>query len=141
MENFAVDNSAINEEIKRLERKLKDVKVKRRNTKDAQDNLEEFVIKLDKQAKEIDRSLNGTIKNIESRLVNINPKSRFKDNYLAVAKTKIFNADTNNVLQEVRDAIRKTKGKILSLDDDISVYDGKISELENEIRLLRQKLK
>lgn len=141
MENFVVDNSAINEEINRLERKLRDVKGKRKNTKDAQDNLEEFVIKLDKQAKEIDRSLNGTIKNIESRLVNINPKSRFKDNYLAVAKTKIFNADTNNVLQEVRDAIRKTKGKILSLDDDISVYDGKISELENEIRLLRQKLK
>lgn len=141
MENFVVDNSAINEEIKRLERKLRDVKGKRKNTKDAQDNLEEFAIKLDKQAKEIDRSLNETLKNIESRLANINPKSRFKDNYLAAAKTKIFNVDTNNVLQEVRDAIRKTNRKILSLDDDISVYDGKISELENEIRLLRQKLK
>ena len=64
MENIVVDNSAINEEIKRLERKLRDVKGKRKNTKDAQDNLEEFAIKLDKQAKEIDRSLNETLKNI-----------------------------------------------------------------------------
>lgn len=130
----------IESELARLNRQLNSYKSKKQKTENEMREIEYIIEKIRIKTHEIEDGLQETLNNIEKKLKLINQRSRFRIRHLDNAKSILLNSTSSNALQSMRDSEKKATDKYWTLDNKLSGYCVKISELESEINVLKQQL-
>lgn len=127
----------IEAEILRLKAELTDYKVKKKFADSELNKMEDVLGKIRKKEREIEEGLYESLRKIEQKLERVNPKSKFRVNYLKDAKSHLFGSKSSAALQETRDAQSRVKKKIFAQEDKIEGYKAKIKKLEARIEELK----
>lgn len=130
----------IEAEILLLKKELSEYKWKKKIAESKLEEMEDILQKIRKKEREIEEGLHESIRTIERKLELVNPKSKFRTNYLKEAKSFLLSSRSYAALDETREAQARLKRKIFSQDDKIDYYKTKIRKLESRIDELKNQL-
>lgn len=127
-------------ELRSLERQLRDCNNGLQNAESEQKDLISAIEKIHKKTTEVENGLQDTMRNIDQRLSNVNPRSKFRARYREQAQKLLFSSNSSSALDELRASERQANNKCLEYDDIIADYRSKISRLKNRIEEIKRTL-
>lgn len=101
---------------------------------------EDALATLKKKDEEIKQGLERTMRKIDSKLKNVNKKSRFRIRYRDEAYKRVYGPSSKRALQMLADDIKTGNIKIEELENNVARYKREINDLERRIREKRMQL-
>lgn len=127
-------------ELHHLEKRL--IEVQHYYNKDSKQikEWEDALATLKKKDEEIKQGLERTMRKIDSKLKNVNKKSRFRVKYRDEAKKRVYGPSSKRALQMIADDIKTGNKRIEELENNVARYKREINDLEQRIREKRMQL-